>query len=39
MKALDVKAVSDTQTSHMKVMTFTWTSSKVELEEERGGSG
>jgi hypothetical protein len=39
MKPCDNKAVSDTQTSHMKVMTFTWTRSEGDVEEEGRGSG
>jgi hypothetical protein len=38
MKPCDNKAVSVTQTSHMKVMTFTWTRSVGNVEEERRGS-
>jgi hypothetical protein len=38
MKPYDDKAVSDTQTSRMKLMTLTWTRSDVDVEEERRGS-
>jgi len=38
MKSCDDRAISVTQTSHMKVMTFTWTRSEGDVEEKRRGS-
>jgi hypothetical protein len=36
MKPYDDKAVSDTQASHMKIMTSTWTRSAGDVKERRG---
>jgi hypothetical protein len=38
MKPYDDKAIFDTQTSRMKLITLTWTRSDVDVEEERRGS-